>query len=85
MWEIFDNLYPEITADKASVKKAKKAMLMEEAKESVNILSWDSRIPFVLGTADDAADIKRYAVICQQKNLVHYIYIYWFVVREINN
>ncbi|PON94362.1 hypothetical protein TorRG33x02_098360 [Trema orientale] len=50
---------PETRADKASVKKAKNAMLMAEAEESVNMLSCDSLILFVNGTAEEAADIKR--------------------------
>lgn len=46
-------------ADKANVKKARNAMLMAEAEESVNMLSCDSLSLFVTGTADEAADINR--------------------------
>lgn len=51
-------------ADKASAKNAKNSMLMAEAEESVNMLSEFSLILFVTGTADDAADINKYAQIC---------------------
>lgn len=54
-------MYPEITADKARVKKAKNAILMDAAKASVNELSTLSLILLVMGTAVDAADIRRYA------------------------
>lgn len=51
-------------ADIASTKNAKNSMLMAAADESVNILSPPSLILFVTGTADDPADINKYAVIC---------------------
>jgi len=54
-------------ADTARHKKAKIDMLMAAAEESVNILSAPSLILFVIGIAEDADDIKRYAMICNQK------------------
>lgn len=56
-----DSWYPEMRADKAREKKAKKAILMDAAKESVNKLSTFSLILLVMGTAVDAADTKKYA------------------------
>ena len=50
-------------ADEARMMKAKNSKLMQAAKESVKMLSAPSLILFVCGTADDAADINRYAVI----------------------
>uniref|UniRef100_A0A803QFC7 WRKY domain-containing protein n=1 Tax=Cannabis sativa TaxID=3483 RepID=A0A803QFC7_CANSA len=55
----FFDTFLERRADKAKVKKARKAMLMEEAEVSVNMLSCDSLILFVNGTADEAADNNR--------------------------
>jgi len=40
---------------------------MAAAEASVNILSAPSLILFVIGTAEDADDIKRYATICNEK------------------
>lgn len=57
-------MYPDTRAASASAKNAKKAMLMAEDEESVNIVSDPSLILFVNGTAADAADINRYAIIC---------------------
>ena len=54
-------------ADSARHKKAKKAMLMAADEASVNILSAPFLILFVNGTAEDAADTKRYAIICNPK------------------
>lgn len=54
-------------ADTARHTKAKIDMLMAAAEESVNILSAPSLILFVIGIAEDADDIKRYAMICNQK------------------
>lgn len=54
-------------ADKARVTKARKAMLMADAEESVNMLSCDSLILFVNGIADEADDINRYAIICSKQ------------------
>lgn len=53
-----------MSADSANEKKAKKAMLIPAAEESVNMLSAFSLNLFVKGTAEDAADINRYAIIC---------------------
>lgn len=50
-------------ADTARHTKAKIDMLMAAAEESVNILSAPSLILFVIGIAEDADDIKRYAMI----------------------
>jgi hypothetical protein len=55
-------LKPDIRADKASATNAKKAMLIEAAEESVNMLSTPSRMRFVIGIAADSADIRMYAV-----------------------
>jgi hypothetical protein len=54
-------------ADNASAKNARNVMLMAAAEASVNMLSDPSLMRFVKGTAEDAADIKRYAIICNQK------------------
>lgn len=54
-------------AETATEKKAKNAILIAEAEESVNMLSLFSLILFVKGTADDAADMSRYATICHSK------------------
>lgn len=54
-------------ADAPKHKKAKTDMLIAAAEASVNILSAPSLILFVIGIADDADDIKRYAIICNQK------------------
>lgn len=53
-------------ADNASAKNARKLMLMAAAELSVNMLSAPSLKRFVEGTAEDAADIKRYAIICKK-------------------
>lgn len=50
-------------ADTARQKKAKIDMLMAADEESVNMLSCPSLILFVIGIAEDADDIKRYAII----------------------
>lgn len=54
-------------AKSARVTKARKAMLMEDAKASVNMLSCDSLILFVIGIAEDDDDIRRYAIICSKQ------------------
>lgn len=54
-------------ADKARVTKARKAMLMADAEESVNMSSCPSLMLFVNGIADDADDINRYAIICSKQ------------------
>ena len=54
-------------AESARQTKAKKAMLIEAADESVNTLSEPSRMRFVIGIAADNADIRRYAVTCKNK------------------
>lgn len=46
-------------------------MLIAVAEESVNMLSEPSRILFVKGTADEAADINKYATIC---NFIKFYY-----------
>lgn len=56
------SLKPDISDDKASATKAKKAILIEAAEESVNMLSTPSRMRFVIGIAADNEDISRYAV-----------------------
>lgn len=58
-----DSLCPDIMADSARHIKARKDMLMAEDDESVNILSPPSLMVSVIGIAEDAADIKRYAII----------------------
>lgn len=45
---------------------------MAAADESVNILSPPSLILFVTGTADDPADINKYAVICHHRNTISF-------------
>lgn len=62
-------MYPEMRADTARHKKAKIDMLMAAEEASVNILSAPSLILFVIGIAADADDIKRYAMICNQKKV----------------
>lgn len=54
-------------ANNASETNAKKPMLMAAAEESVNMLSTPSRMLLVKGIAADAADINRYAIICEKK------------------
>lgn len=49
--------------DNPRMKNAKNSMLMQAAEASVKMLSAPSLILFVIGTADDAADTNRYAVI----------------------
>ena len=51
-------------AENARQKKAKKDIVMAAAEDSVNILSTATLILFVNGTAEDDADINRYAIIC---------------------
>lgn len=51
-------------ADSAREMNAKNSMLMAADEESVNMLSAPSLILFVIGTAEDAADINKYAHIC---------------------
>lgn len=48
----------------ANEKKAKNSMLIADTEASVNMLSAPSLILFVKGTADEAADINKYATIC---------------------
>lgn len=50
-------------------KKAKKEEVIAAAEESVNMLSAPSLILSVCGTADDADDINKYAIICIIHNL----------------
>ena len=57
-----ESLYPDIRADSPMDKNAKKAMLIENAVESVNELNVNCRRKFVSGIAADDADINRYAV-----------------------
>lgn len=49
-------------AERAMATNAKKAMLMEAALESVNMLSAPSRMRFVIGMAADSAEINKYAI-----------------------
>jgi hypothetical protein len=56
-------------ADAAKQKNARTDILMAADEASVNILSPPSLILFVSGIAEDADDIKRYAIICNQKSL----------------
>jgi hypothetical protein len=65
MYVCLESLKPEMRAESARQTKAKKAMLMEAADESVKTLSAPSRMRFVSGTAADSADIRRYAVTCR--------------------
>lgn len=67
MQDWLESLYPEIIADNASKMKAKNSMLIADAEESVNTLSCSSLILLVKGTADEAADIKKYATICNSR------------------
>lgn len=60
-------------ADKPNEKNAKNAILIADAEESVNILSAPSRILFVKGTADEAADSNKYATICKSHRLNWYV------------
>ena len=53
------SLKPEMRAESARQTKAKKAMLMDAADESVNTLSVPSRMRLVIGMAADSADIIR--------------------------
>lgn len=55
-------------AETATEKKAKNAILIAAAEESVNMVSMFSLSLVVKGTADDAADMSRYATICHSKN-----------------
>lgn len=50
-------------ADNARAKNAKNSMLTAAAEESVNLSSAPFRNLFVKGTADEAADTSKYAVI----------------------
>lgn len=50
--------------DRAKDKKAKKDIVTEAANESVKEESEPSLILFVIGTAEDAADICKYAKLC---------------------
>lgn len=59
-------------ADAAKHKKAKIDMLMAVDEASVNILSAPSRILFVIGIAEDADDIKKYAIICNTKKTLQH-------------
>jgi hypothetical protein len=54
-------------ADAAKQKNARTDMLIAADEASVNILSPPSLILFVSGIAEDADDIKRYAIICNNK------------------
>lgn len=55
-------------ADKARVTKARKAMPMADAKDSVNASICTSLILFVDGIADEDDDINRYAIICSEQS-----------------
>lgn len=55
-------------AETAREKNAKNSMLIAEAEESVNMLSAPSLKLFVTGTAEDAADMSKYAIACDSKN-----------------
>ncbi|KAF1883924.1 hypothetical protein Lal_00038418 [Lupinus albus] len=55
-------------ADSARHKKAKRDKLIAADEVSVNMLSAPSLILFVKGIAEDADDIKRYAISCNQKH-----------------
>lgn len=54
-------------ADTAIARNAINSMPIAAAEESVNMLSLFSLILFVSGTADDAADNKKYATTCNSK------------------
>lgn len=58
---------------------------MAAAEESVKILSAPSLILFVIGTAEEADDINRYAIICKtrksQLNKKHFI-IHQDIIRK---
>lgn len=54
-------------AETATEKKAKNAILIAAAEESVNMVSMSSLSLVVKGTADDAADMSRYATICHSR------------------
>jgi hypothetical protein len=65
-------------AENASAKNARKAMLMLAAEVSTNANAEESKNPtaeesiaslisFIKGAPEDAADISRYAIICNQK------------------
>jgi hypothetical protein len=58
-------------ADAAKQKNARTDMLIAADEASVNILSPPSLILFVSGIAEDADDIKRYAIICKKKKFVN--------------
>lgn len=70
-------------AENASARNAKISMLIAAAEESVNMLSAPSRILFVMGMADDAADINKYATICIPINLQMSMTNYLSLVLEI--
>jgi hypothetical protein len=73
-------------AENASAKNATKAMPMLAAEVSTNVTTAEEYIiamlssaflkAFVQGTPDDAADINRYAIICNQnQKLFNNIYL----------
>lgn len=70
-------------AENASTRNAKISMLIAAAEESVNMLSAPSRILFVMGMADDAADINKYATICIPINFQMSMTNYLSLVLEI--
>lgn len=55
-------MYPVVRADSARQIKARKDMVIAAAEESVNISSPTFLIKSVMGIAEDAEDIKRYAI-----------------------
>lgn len=55
-------------AEIAIARNAKNSILIADAEESVNKLSLLSLILFVIGTADDAEDINKYAATCNLLN-----------------
>ena len=64
-------------AENANTRNAKNSMLIAAAEASVNMLSPPSLMLFVNGTADDAADINKYATTCNPRNFQISI-VEWF-------
>ena len=65
-------------ADNANTENAKKAMLLADAEKSINCLSvnfWHASDlkQMVKGSAEDAADINRYAIICCENFIKFYV------------
>ena len=65
-------------ADNANTENVKKAMLMADAEKSINCLSvnfWYASVlkQMVKGSAEDAADINRYAIICSE-NFINFMF-----------